>query len=115
MRYLTFKDKVCCIHGGIVTFSGSGSKVFVNGSSVLTFKDLTGAQITGCPIPVTQTSKPCTMVVAITAGVGRALKAGEDQDAAPLLESLAFQTDGLPVGGSRPMSPLVELPSLGEE
>jgi hypothetical protein len=91
-KVLTAKSTLTCLHQGTVQLMASQSVLKVDGQAVLVQGDLEGKLISGCKTPVSQTTKPCMTVVAMSVGTAMALKAGNKP---VLLETAMGTTDGL--------------------
>jgi hypothetical protein len=96
---VTAAATIKCSHGGTVVVVPKQAKVFAGPpplGAVLCEPDLIGCAIVGCLQPVTQTTKPCTMVVSTTPSVPppRMLIGGRP----PYLVTVSGVTDGVPPG-----------------
>lgn len=65
---LTTNAVIMCAHGGKVTPIPSQAQVLVDGAPALCLPDLVGAPITGCALPPTPVTKPCTSTIAALPG-----------------------------------------------
>lgn len=65
---VTTSATITCAHGGRVLLRPGQTKVTAGGAPVLCDPDLVGSVIAGCTVPVTPTTKPCTMVVSTFPG-----------------------------------------------
>jgi hypothetical protein len=97
MKVLNAGAIVTCVHQGQAQLQASQRTFLVDGQPLLVEGDLVGVPITGCPIPVSQTSKPCLSVVSMTVGSSRNLKIGGK---AVLLDSATGVTDGVSPAGN---------------
>lgn len=85
-----------CAHGGRVALTPRQGTILFQGGPVLCEPDLVGAPIIGCAQPVTASSKPCTVVVAVNPG-SSSLRV--TVDGRPVhLATLTGITDGVPPG-----------------
>jgi hypothetical protein len=94
---ITAGSTVKCAHQGTVQLVPSQQVLNVDGRAVLVMGDLEGKPISGCTVPATQSSKPCTTVVKMIAGAATKLRAGNK---AVLLDTATGLTDGLPAPGN---------------
>ncbi len=93
---LNANAELTCPHGGRVSVLPSQEQVLAGGAPVLRVSDLEGAPVLGCPVPVTPTSAPCTLVAEVFPGSwsDTVLVVGEPV----LLQTLIAITDGVPPG-----------------
>ena len=92
---LTKSSKLACSHQGTVQVVATQQKLTVNGDAVLVMGDLEGKPISGCPVAVTPSTKPCLTVTSMLAGAATKLSV----DGMPvLLDTATGLTDGVPPG-----------------
>lgn len=91
---LNSNASITCLHGGRVLVRPGQHAVSVEGGAVLCEPDLLGSPIAGCPVPVTPSSKPCTLVAGVLPGSSapKVLSGGRPV----YLGTLQGVTDGLP-------------------
>ena len=91
---LTSNASIGCVHGGRVLVRPGQLTVTAEGGAVLCEPDLIGSPIAGCPVPVTPSSKPCTLVAATLPGSSnpKVLVGGRPV----FLATLQGLTDGVP-------------------
>jgi hypothetical protein len=89
---LVAPSTVACPHPPGTVPAGTSSRLTVGKQPVL-LAGLTGKDITGCPIQVTQTTKPCLKVSSVSTGEKSKLRVG---GVSVLLADVAGVTDGLP-------------------
>lgn len=95
LKYLNHASVLTCTHGGKVQLMPPAYRSFyVQGTPVLTERDLMAALIVGCP-QVGVGIKPCTKVTQILLGRARDIRVDGDT---PILENLLALTDGAPPG-----------------
>jgi hypothetical protein len=93
---LVAPSTVACPHPpGLVT-AGSTSRLTVGKQPVL-LAGLTGKDVTGCPIQVTQTTSTCLHVVSVSTGEKSKLTVG---GVSVLLADVAGMTDGISPAGN---------------
>ena len=68
-KIVSANAQIRCIHGGTVQVTPSLNKQF-QGIIPLCVEDIIGASIVGCPVPQSNSSKPCQKVVSLTTGQG---------------------------------------------
>lgn len=97
MEFLLNADAVIlCTHGGQVKPTPAQRTVLAGSAPVLCVPDLVEAPISGCPVPQTQTTKPCRLVVQVLPGSwSETVLVG---DKPPYIASLNGITDGIPPG-----------------
>ena len=90
---LTKGSRVACSHTASVATGAGGAKLTVKGKAVLRLGDVLGKSVdsASCTNPVTQTTRKCTTVVAVTAGPATRLTVG---GLPVLLDTAAGTTDG---------------------
>ena len=81
-------------HGGTVAVAGS-AKLTVKQQGVLLESGVKGKSVGSCATPATSSTKKCTQVSAVTAGLATKLTVGSK---AVLTTDLAGTTDGAPPG-----------------
>ncbi|MBZ4422791.1 hypothetical protein [Myxococcus sp. RHSTA-1-4] len=90
---LTKGSRVACSHTGGVQTGPGGAKLTVKRQAVLRAADVAGRGVdsAACTNPVTQTTRKCTTVLAVTAGPATRLTVG---NVPVLLDTAAGTTDG---------------------
>ena len=93
---ITTKASILCTHGGRVVITPRPGKALAELGTVLCEPDLVGASILGCTQAPSQSTKPCTSVIAMQPGSTSAKLAVGGRPA--YLASLVGTTDGVPPG-----------------
>lgn len=94
---LTTAATAMCAHGGSLTLLAGQQTLTVDGQPVLLFGDLASAAISGCPVPVTNSTAPCTVVLVVTAGAATKLAV---QGSPVATEQAQGQTNSVPPGAT---------------
>jgi hypothetical protein len=91
---VTSAASITCLHGGRVGVRPGQQAVTIDGGAILCEPDLVGSPITGCTVPATPSSKPCTLVVSTLPGSSnpRVTVGGRPV----MLATLQGLTDGVP-------------------
>ena len=94
-KVLTAQAQVTCIHHGTVQVAASQQSFTAGGSPVLVMGDMEGKAISGCTLPASTSTTPCSAVVATIAGVSTMLSAGSSP---VLLDTAKGVTNSVPPG-----------------
>jgi hypothetical protein len=65
---LTTNAVILCDHGGRVEVTPRQVQVAIQGGFVICEPDLVGAPVTGCGLPATSATSPCTTVIEVLPG-----------------------------------------------
>ena len=94
-KVLTAKAQVVCSHQGTVQVVASQQKLKAGDSPVLVMGDMEGKAITGCTLPASSSTTPCSAVVSTVAGIATKLSAGSMP---VLLDTATGITNSVPPG-----------------